>query len=373
MKSKTVKLVVLFMLFGKVTLAQQTDSIEYVLDSAYRASPFFGNVLITIKGKTVFEKSYGYADAAKQKPLTAQHSFQVASISKQFTAYGIMLLKSKGLLEYDRAVRHYLPTFPYENITVRHLLNHTSGLPDFWDKIRPNMDTTKSFGNHEVLTYLINNKRPLQFEPGTHIEYCDIGYDFLANIIEHVSGIKYDVFMHQYIFKPLKMKSTYAYMVTDIERIHNKSLATGHVYKDGKFEYAHLLPEFHFVFYLGDFYGDGSVVTTARDLAKWDQALKSCTLIPCELQQEAFQPARLKDSTMYIWDDVGYGFGWMLKQSAAENMTYHTGSHPGNVHAIYRLHGKDITLIFLSNTVTRDVRKLRTRILGLVRQDSVIR
>jgi CubicO group peptidase (beta-lactamase class C family) len=365
MKRKIVKLVIAFMLLGRLTSAQQTDSIGYVLDSAYRASPFFGNVLITHKGKAVFEKSYGYADAVKQKPLTAQHSFQVASISKQFTAYGIMILKKKGLLEYDHAVRNYLPTFPYENITVRHLLNHTSGLPDFWDGIRPNMDTTKSFGNKEVLAYLINNKLPLQFEPGTQVEYCDIGYDFLANIIEQVSGLKYDAFMDKHIFKPLGMKSTFAYMVTDIERIKNKSLAIGHVYKDGKFEYAHVQAKNHFVFYLGDFYGDGSVVTTARDLAKWDVALKRCALLACEQQQEAFQPARLKDSMMNIWDDVSYGFGWMLKQSASERMVYHTGFHPGNVHGIYRLVDKDVTLIFLCNAETADARRLRMRILRL--------
>lgn len=357
---------VLVILLCRISTAQPTDSIAYVLDSAYRVSPFFGNILITHRGKTILEKSYGYADAIQQKPLTAEHSFQVASISKQFTAYGIMILKSKGQLEYDRPVRNYLPTFPYENITVRHLLNHTSGLPDFWDKIRPNMDTLKSFGNNEVLTYLISNKLSLQFEPGTQVEYCDIGYDFLANIIEQVSGLRYDAFMYQYIFKPLKMKNTFAYMVTDIERIQNANLAIGHVYKDGKFEYAHLQPKYHFVFYLGDFYGDGSVVTTARDLAKWDKALKSCVLLSCELQQQAFQSPRLKDTKLNIWDDVGYGFGWMLKESASGKLIYHTGSHPGNAHGVYRWVDKDITFIFLSNAETANVRRLRNRMLQLL-------
>ncbi|MES2780767.1 MAG: serine hydrolase domain-containing protein [Bacteroidota bacterium] len=366
MKKIATYFIILFVFIVIHSKAQQTDSITYALDSAFAVSPFFGNVLITHHGKIIFEKSYGYADAVLKKPLTNKHSFQLASVSKQFTAYGIMLLKNRGLLEYDHLVRKYLPAFPYDNITIRHLLNHSSGLPDFWDKIRPNMDTLKSFGNKEVLTYLIDHKLPLQFVPGTQLEYCDIGYDFLANIIEQVSGLSYDVFSNKYIFRPLKMKGTFAYKVTDIERINNKNLAIGHVYKNNKFDYAHLQPNYHFVFYLGDFYGDGSLVSTARDLAKWDRALKHCTLLSCELQQEAFQPTKLKDSILYIWENVGYGFGWMMKESPSGRMVYHTGSHPGNAHAIYRFPDKDLTLIFLSNAETANVRKVRARVLDLV-------
>ncbi|MES2560164.1 MAG: serine hydrolase domain-containing protein [Bacteroidota bacterium] len=353
---------------GHVGKSQQIDSIAYVLDSASAVAPFYGNILITHKGKTIFERSYGYADVASKKPLTSSHSFQLASISKQFTAYGIMILKSKGLLEYDHPVQKYLPTFPYANITIRHLLHHSSGLPDFWDKIRPNMDTLHSFGNKEVLTYLMENKLPLQFSPGTQLEYCDIGYDFLANIIEQVSGLGYDVFLNKHIFKPLKMKETFGYKITDIQRLRNKNLAIGHVYQNNKFEYAHLQPKYHFVFYLGDFYGDGSVVSSARDLAKWDKALTGCTLLSCEQQAEAFQQARLKDSILPMGENVGYGFGWFIRENPSGRMIYHTGFHPGNVHAFYRLIDKDLTLIMLSNAETTTVRRLRTRMLNLLNE-----
>jgi CubicO group peptidase (beta-lactamase class C family) len=176
---------------------QNIDGIEYILDSTYSSSPFFGNILITKNNKTIFEKSYGYADAVNKELLTKENSFQVASISKQFTAYGIMILKNKGLLDYDSSVCKYIPTFPYKQITVRHLLNHTSGLPDFWDDIRPNLDTTKSNGNNEVLEYMIQHQLPLQFETGTKFQYADIGYDFLATIIENISGLSYQEFMRQ--------------------------------------------------------------------------------------------------------------------------------------------------------------------------------
>ena len=194
------KLIVLFSLsfiWGTtISNAQNIDSIRYILDSTYSSSPFFGNILIIKNSKILFEKSYGYADAVNKIPLTKENSFQVASISKQFTAYGIMILKSKNLLNYDSSVCKYIPTFPYKNITVRHLLTHTSELQNFWDNIRPNLDTTKSNGNKDVLNYLIQHQLPLEFEAGTTFQYADIGYDFLASIIENISGLTYKEFMY---------------------------------------------------------------------------------------------------------------------------------------------------------------------------------
>jgi CubicO group peptidase (beta-lactamase class C family) len=348
--------------------AQNIDAIRHILDSTFSSSPFFGNILITKNNKTLFEKSYGYADAINKKLLTNKNSFQVASISKQFTAYGIMILESKGMLSYDSSVCKYMATFPYKQITVRHLLNHTSGLPNFWDNIRPNLDTSKSNGNKEVLEYLIQHQLSLQFEPGSKFQYADIGYDFLATIIENISGMPYQEFMYQNIFKPMKMKSTFAYMVTDIRRLQNKNLARGHVYENGKFEYAHLQAKYNFVSYLGDFYGDGSVVTSARDLAIWDEALKACKLLPFEVQNEAIIEPTFSGETIYAKTNpnIAYGFGWFIKQTPAGKLVYHSGGHPGNSHILYRLLDKDISIIFLSNAETSNLKAMRNRILQLL-------
>ena len=356
------KLIALFSLsfFWETTIsnAQNIYRIRYILDSTNSSSPFFGNILIIKNNKILFEKSYGYADAVNKKPLTKENSFQVASISKQFTAYGIMILKSKNLLNYDSSVCKYIPTFPYKNITVRHLLTHTSGLPNFWEDIRPNLDTTKSNGNKDVLNYLIQHQLPLEFEAGTTFQYADIGYDFLASIIENISGLTYGEFMEQNIFNPLKMKNTFAYMVTDIRRIQNKKLAIGHTFEKGNFEYAHLQLKHNFVFYLGDFYGDGSVVTTARDLAIWDNALKECKLLPCEIQNESITEPTFNGQIIYAKTSpkISYGFGWFIKNTPSGKLVYHSGGHPGNSHVIYRLLEKDITFIFLSNAETANLK-----------------
>ena len=357
---KIAKLFFILLFYCYTAKSQSIDKIQYILDSAYVKSVFYGNVLITQNNQILLEKSYGYADAIKQKPLTNKNAFQVASISKQFTAYAIVICQHKGLLHIDSLVCKYIPTFPYKNILVRHLLNHSSGLPNFWDLIRPNLDTLKSNGNKEVLDYLIKHEMPLQFEPGSKFQYCDIGYDFLANIIENVSGQTYEVFMDDNIFKSLKMKKTFAYMVTDISRINNKNLAIGHTLVNGGLKYAHLQPKYNFVSYLGDFYGDGSMVTTAKDLALWSNALKNCTLLPCDLQ------ALTMDSSIFVRDNIGYGFGWFVKNMTTGKLLYHTGGHPGNVHVIYRIPEKNITFIFLSNAETVNLRAIRNRILELL-------
>jgi len=368
MKKRSYSIIAFFILTCNICNAQNIDSIRFILDSTYSSSPFYGNILITKNNKILFERSYGNADALNNVPLTKQNSFQVASISKQFTAYGIMLLKNKGLLNYDSFVCKYIQTFPYKNITVRHLLNHTSGLPNFWDDIRPNMDTTKSNGNKNVLEYIIQHQLPLQYEPGTKFKYADIGYDFLANIIENISGLNYQDFMNKNVFKPLKMKNTIAYMVTDIRRIQNENLAIGHTLENGKFEYAHLQSKYNFVSYLGDFYGDGSVVTTARDLAIWDKELKKCKLMPSQIQSESIIEPTFNGKIIYARTNpnVGYGFGWFIKNTPSGKMVYHSGGHPGNSHVLYRLLDKDITFIFLSNAETANLKHLRNRILHLL-------
>ncbi len=362
---KTYKLYIILLLLNYSVKAQNIENIQHILDSTYSSSPFFGNILITKNNKIVLEKSYGYADINSKKLLTKNNSFQLASISKQFTAYGIMILKNKSMLDYDSLVCKYIQNFPYKNITVRHLLNHTSGLPNFWDDIRTNMDTFKSNGNKEVLEYLIQHPLPLQFEPGTKFQYADIGYDFLANIIENVSGMNYQKFMHENIFKPLKMKNTFAYRVTDIRRIRNKQLAIGHTLNNKNFEFAHLQSKYNFVYYLGDFYGDGSVVSTARDLAIWDKALKGCQLLPCEIQNESLIEPKSNGEIVYARTNpnITYSFGWFIKETPQGKLVYHSGGHPGNSHIINRLMDKDITFIFLSNAETSNLRALRNRIL----------
>lgn len=324
--------------------------IDSIFQKAFNDKALNGNVLIAKDDKVLYEKSFGFADFEKKTPLSIRSQFQVASVSKQFTAFGIMVLKRQGRLAYDDKVIKYLPDFPYPNITLRHLLHHTSGLPNFWDDIRPHLDTMRSNGNNEMLDYLKKNKSPLRFESGEKWEYADIGYDILATIIERISGKSYQQFMKKQVFQPAGLTQTHALQVTDIRRIKSKKIAFGYIQDSLKgLQLAHIVR--NFVFYLGDFYGDGSVISTASDLNKWDKALLRYMAEDSTHYGEAYRPAYRKDgSVVEVRKGVRYGFGWALRDEPQVGIIYsHSGGHPGFTTQYYRYPDKKMTLIICMN------------------------
>jgi CubicO group peptidase (beta-lactamase class C family) len=324
--------------------------IDSILKKAYNDKALNGTIIIAKEGKIVFEKSYGYANFDKKIPLNENTQFQIASVSKQFTAFGIMVLKRQGKLNYQDKVVKFIPNFPYPDITLRHLMQHTSGLPEFWNGIRPNLDTTRSNGNKDVIDYLIKNKLPLRFEIGEKWEYSDIGYDILATIIEIVSGQTYQKFLKKQVFRPAGMKNTEGVLVTDIRRIKAKKLARGYIQDSIKGnQLAHEIR--NFVFYLGDFYGDGSVISTARDLKKWDDALRAYMREDSLHFREAYRPIIRKDGSIYeIQKGVSYGFGWSLRDELPMGKMYsHSGGHPGFITNYFRFPDKNMVLIVCRN------------------------
>jgi CubicO group peptidase (beta-lactamase class C family) len=349
-------IIIAFVLVQNVLKAQSpTAKLDSIILKAIENRAFNGTILIAKEGKIVFEKSYGYADFEKKKLINTKTQFQIASVSKQFTAFGIMVLKRQGKLSYDDRVSKFIPNFPYANITLRHLMQHTSGLPEFWNGIRPNLDTTRSNGNKDVLAYLIEKKLPLRFETGEKWEYSDIGYDILANVIEIVSNQRYDVFFKKNVFKPAKMKDTEALLVTDIRRIKAKNLARGYIEDSLRGnQLAHEVKDF--VYYLGDFYGDGSVISTARDLKKWDDAWQNFIQKDSTHFGEAFKPIIRKDgSILETQKGVSYGFGWGLRNDPKMGKMYsHNGGHPGFTTSYYRYPDKKIVLIVCRNVTSRN-------------------
>lgn len=367
----------LYLLIGSEPLQAQVN--EARLDSLFTESSkqhtFSGTVLIAENGKPVYEKSYGYADYIHSSPFTENTAFQIASVSKQFTAFGIMLMQARGKLNYDDKAAEYLPGFPYDNITIRQMLHHTSGLPEFWNKIRPKLDHSISNGNRELLQYLIASKPPLEFEPGSGWMYADIGYDLLAMVIENISGMSYEKFMKRNLFRPARMKNTHALMVTDIRKINNKSLAYGHTWNDSlkKFEYSNLRATNDFVFYLGNFYGDGSVISSARDLLQWDNVLNTNKLLSNENMQQAYVPARNNnDSVIFVNKsnrlNPTMGFGWALAvHPALGRMYYHNGGHPGFTTYYLRCPDKKLTVVFLCNLESSAaVGAVRTKMMEII-------
>lgn len=310
----------------------------------HSANGFNGVVLVAENGEPVYHKAFGYRRFAEKIPLQTSDIFELASVSKQFTAMIIMMLKEKGKLNYDDLVEKYLD-IPYKKITIRHLLTHTSGLPDYQEIMDKHWDKTKIAGNKEILEYLNKYVPPKLFEPGTKYEYSNTGYILLASIAEKTSGEDFIKLCRKWIFKPLKMQSTN--IRTLQEKAATKNFALGHIYVPERKEYirADSFPSSDYTIWLGNRKGPGRISSTAADLLKWDQALYTEKLVKTSTLQEAFQPIKLSSDSL-----SNYGFGWWIRtDTSAGKIVYHGGDNPGYINLIVRYINQHKTIIFLSN------------------------
>jgi CubicO group peptidase (beta-lactamase class C family) len=327
--------------------ALQLDSL---FSELYNKQQFFGNVLIADKGTIIYQKSFGKANHTSNADLNAESIFELASVSKQFTAMSIMLLKKQGKLNYEDSLRKFFPKLPYNNITIRQLLNHTSGLPDYMQLFEMHWDSTKIATNGDMIDLLIKYKPPIHFVPGEKWEYSNTGYALLASIIQKVSGKSFGDYLQQNIFQPLGMKRTLVY-----RRRYEKKIipnyAFGYVYNKDIKQY--VLPDSvngiaQMVFCLDGIVGDGTVNSTVNDLLKWDRALYTEKLISKEMMDEAFQPGTLNDDKK-----TSYGFGWAVGElKGAGKIVNHSGGWPGYNTYIERNIDKDKTIIILRNHET---------------------
>ena len=315
------------------------------IDSLLAAQKYFsGVVLVAEKGNLVFHKSFGFREFENKIPLQTSDIFELASVSKQFTAMIIMMLKEKGKLNYDEQVDKYLD-IPYKGISIRHLLTHTSGLPDYQNIMDKYWDKTKVAGNADCIEYLIKYAPPKLFEPGEKYTYSNTGYLLLASIAEKASGKDFIEMCRKWIFKKLKMKST------DIRTLEEKKATTnfaiGHIYVKERDKYvrADSFPSSDYTIWLGNRKGPGRIGSTAVDLLKWDQALYTNKLVKQPTLQEAFTPMKLNDGRF-----SNYGFGWMLRtDSSFGKIVMHNGDNPGYRTQILRYLGKNKTIIILNN------------------------
>jgi CubicO group peptidase (beta-lactamase class C family) len=282
-------------LFSMGVAAQdKTLQLDSLFSGLHNKQQFFGNVLIADKGNIIYQKSFGKGNHVSNTDLNAESVFELASVSKQFTAMGIMLLKKQGKLNYEDSLRKFFPELPYYNITVRQLLNHTSGLPDYMQLFTIHWDRTKIATNKDLIALLAKHKPAMHFVPGEKWEYSNTGYALLASIIEKASGENFGDYLQKNIFQPLGMKSTLVYR----RRYEKKTIpnyAFGYVYdRDKKFALPDSVKEVApVVFCLDGIVGDGTVNSTVNDLLKWDRALYTEKLVSKEMMNEALQPGTL--------------------------------------------------------------------------------
>jgi CubicO group peptidase (beta-lactamase class C family) len=308
---------------------------------------FNGNVLVAENGEIVFQKSYGFADFDTKRLLNDSSVFELASVSKQFTATGILLLKDKGKLKLTDSLRQYFPELPYSNITIWHMLTHTSGLPDYEEAMNEKWDRSKIAFNNDMIAFLAKEKLPVLFAPGTKWTYSNTAYAILASIIEKVSGQTFKDYMAENIFGPLEMKHSRIYNTRRSLKDTIANYAFGFVYNDSLKK--HFMPDsladFSFVIYLDGIQGDGVVNSTTADLLKWDRAVKNHTLLREETQKEMLKGQAIIDTVK----NSQYGFGVFMEKNDFGNIIAHSGGWPGYTTFLARNADKDQTYIILSN------------------------
>ena len=322
---------------------EQVDHIFRVLksDSAPGAA-----VLVIKDGEAVFERGYGVADLHSRRKIDAHTNFRLASCTKQFTAVAVMLLVHDGKLHYEDRLTDIFPDFPEygRSISIRNLLNHTSGLLDYEDLMAPPPGTPPEeipqIKDAGVLQ-LLKQQKTTKFPPGAKWDYSNSGYAVLAMVVERVSGQPFGDFLHARIFAPLDMKQTVAYEKSK-NTVTNR--AYGHTQGGGAWHEQDQSPTSAVL-------GDGGVYSSLDDLAKWDRALMHHTLLTAAEMKPAITPVRVADGSVREPDGrpSAYGFGWFLNPYQDHLRMWHYGETVGFRTTIQRFVEDKLTIIVLCN------------------------
>jgi CubicO group peptidase (beta-lactamase class C family) len=305
-----------------------------------------GSFLVARNGQIIFEKYNGFANKNEGTKITPETPVQIASVSKVLTATAVLKLVNAGKIDLDQKVNTILKTFPYEDCTIRMLLSHRTGMRNyayFTDRDKSVWDRHNQLTNKDILNILATKDIGLESKTGTRFSYCNTNYAMLALIIEKITGLSYKEAMSQMIFKPLGMTHTYVF---DDDKDRKKIVPS---YKGNGVEIG--------FDYLDNVYGDKNVFSTARDLLKFDRARQSPDFLKPELLKQVY--------TGYSNERKGtknYGLGIrMINWETGQNFYFHNGWWHGNTSSYITLMKEGVTIIALSNKMTRNtyaVRKL---------------
>ena len=319
----------------------KVDTIHLKIDSIltrYQKKTYFnGSVLVAYKGNVIHRKNYGYADLRRRTTLTDSSIFQLASVSKQFTAAAVLILIDENKLQLTDKLRDFFPQLPFEGITIKHLLNHTSGLPLYFWYADHVWDSDTPPNNQQMIETMAKNEMKPFFAPGQKFEYSNTGYFLLASILEKVSGLSFANFLKTKIFDPLNMNQTYVYTYP-FDSIRTHQLIGYQVSRRGR---AREIPPF-----LNDgIYGDKNVYSTTKDLFLWLKGLNEGKI----LSQNSLKLMYTQGKTNSGWK-APYGMGFRLENRNDENVIYHNGKWNGFRTSVKNYIDNDIWVILLNHT-----------------------
>lgn len=330
-------------------------------------------VLIRSNGQTLFERGFGVRDLESRLAIDSRTNFRLASCTKQFTAMAIMLLVHDGKLRYNERLTDVFPEFPDygKALTIRNLLNHTSGLPDYESLMDEGSKVELWTESHQIhdaeVLKLLETQKHGKFSPGAQWSYSNSGYVVLGLIVARVSGESFPDFLHDRIFAPLEMNHTLAY-VNGSNEIPDR--AYGYSKEGNRFVQTDQSSTSATL-------GDGGVYSNLEDLSKWDDALARHTLLSAREMQPALTPIKLADGSTPSWSGdpgdtdpqagkpVFYGFGWFLDDDHGRHRMWHYGESSGFRTVIERFTGSKLTIIILCNRTDLNPQILASKVVEL--------
>lgn len=351
-------IVVLITLIFCVSATAKGDVIDSYIETQMHNLHIPGVSLAVVRdGRIVKAKGYGLANIEANSVATPKTVYEIGSLTKQFTATAVMMLVEEGKVSLDDKIPKYFPDAPpaWNRITVRHLLNHTSGIqnhvavPGYLNRFKTNLSFETTPTREEIVKDFF--KLPSEFEPGETWAYDNTGYYLLGFVIEKASGKSYYQFLDERIFKPLGMTSTRS---TDTRPII-PNRASGYEWAGDKFENRPvLLPTIAF--------SAGTILSTVEDMAKWDAALGTEKLLKKSTLEQMWIPAKTNDGALASFD---YGFGWFIDNYRGHRLVQHTGGTPGFSSVIYRFTDDKLTIVLLSNHSDRFLDQFAVDIAGM--------
>ncbi|CAN5782503.1 serine hydrolase domain-containing protein [soil metagenome] len=319
---------------------------EQWYDSTLLPGNFNGGLIVAHHGTIIYEKYVGTGHIGKTDTITANTPTHIASVSKTFTAMAVLKLVQDGKIGLDDELNKYFPTFNYPGVTVRNMLNHRSGLPNylyFMDEL--GWDKKAYMTNQDVYNYLVNRKAELKniATPDKHFTYCNTNYALLALLIEKISGMSYPQFIKQNFFDPLQMNNSFVFTHADSARVNPSYDWRGRIIPLNSLDYV---------------YGDKDIYTTPRDLLKWDRLLVSNIIFKPPILAQAY--------AAYSNEKAGirnYGLGWRMNiYPDGKKVIYHNGWWHGNNASFIRLLDEDVTIIVMGNRFCRGTYKAKNLI-----------
>lgn len=323
---------------AKANFREYYRAVSGYFDSTLLRRGFNGGLLVAKDGQVIYENYQGYADLRTNDRITDTTAFHIASASKTFTGIAILQLVQAQQVSLNDTLQKFFPGFPYEGITVKMLLSHRSGLPNYLYFIEDKKWKKKGgfVTNEDVLEILFTEKPPRQANPNRRFQYCNTNYVLLALILEKVTGQSYPDYLRTHFFGPLQMNHSFVFTTKDSLKVFPSFQHTGGVWADDIFEGT---------------YGDKNIYSTPRDLLKWDQALYTENLVNKALLDSAFTPYSNERPSIH-----NYGLGFrMLNFPNGKNVIYHFGRWHGFNAAFARLTDEKATIIILGNKFNRNI------------------